>query len=134
MGEMPMARVLVVDDDLGFIRSIATTLQDVAEVRIATSGLDALRSVQRWLPDIVVLDVLLEDTDGFWLLERLVDREDAPQPFVLCAVSGNLTRLRTSRASGWPVGVISRSAPAAEWRWAVLDALDDGDEPAAAWG
>ena len=41
------------------------------EVATATGGLEALQAVQRHRPDLIVLDVMLPDLDGFDMARRL---------------------------------------------------------------
>lgn len=65
-------KVLVVDDEenIAFLVSSALTL-DGCEVRSAGTGTDGLREAERFDPDVVVLDVMLPDLDGFEVLRRL---------------------------------------------------------------
>ena len=65
-------RVLVVDDEenLSFLITSALGLADF-ETRAVASGLEALEEVDRFAPDVIVLDVMLPDFDGFDLLTRL---------------------------------------------------------------
>ena len=67
------ARVLVVDDHPSF-RSFARRLLEAAGFAVvdeAGDGASALAAVRAHRPDIVLLDVLLPDTTGFELAERL---------------------------------------------------------------
>ncbi|WP_214111207.1 response regulator transcription factor [Acrocarpospora catenulata] len=76
------AEVLVVDDE----RSIRELLSEALilngfSVRTASCGHAALQEIGRARPDIVVLDVMLPDVDGFSVARRL--REVAGNPPVL---------------------------------------------------
>ena len=78
------ARVLVVDDEenLSFLITSALRLAGF-ETRSAASGAEALTEVDRFSPDVMVLDVMLPDIDGFELLTRLRNRGfSAPILFV----------------------------------------------------
>ncbi len=70
-GEAP-ARVLVVDDEPNIreLLSAALRLSGFA-VEVAADGAGALRSATEFRPDIVVLDVMLPDEDGFSVARRL---------------------------------------------------------------
>lgn len=68
-------RVLVVDDEenLSFLISSALRLAGF-ETRTAPNGESALAEVERFAPDVIVLDVALPDIDGFEVLTRLRNR------------------------------------------------------------
>jgi two-component system OmpR family response regulator len=70
--EASSTRVLVVDDEPNISALLSATLRLVAfDVRIADSGNDALNAVEEFDPDLVVLDVMLPDLDGFEVARRL---------------------------------------------------------------
>jgi two-component system OmpR family response regulator len=65
-------RVLVVDDEANIAELVATALRyEGFEVRTAADGAAALAAVRDLAPDLVVLDVMLPDTDGFELQARI---------------------------------------------------------------
>jgi two-component system OmpR family response regulator len=64
--------VLVVDDEPNIRALLSQTLRLVSfEVRTAESGSQALTAAREFEPDIVVLDVMLPDLDGFEVARRL---------------------------------------------------------------
>lgn len=70
--ERTATRVLVIEDD----PDIATLIQlhlagDGREVLIARRGDEAIEMAQRERPDLITLDILLPDIDGFAVLEEL---------------------------------------------------------------
>jgi two-component system, OmpR family, response regulator len=69
--------VLVVDDEpnIADVISIALRYNDY-EVETAASGQEALRAATAMRPDLIVLDVMLPDFDGFEVARRLRDRAD----------------------------------------------------------
>jgi len=71
----PEARLLVVDDEPG-IRDLLTTSLRFAgfEVFAAEDGAQALKLAELHRPDLVVLDVMLPDLDGFTVTRRLRER------------------------------------------------------------
>lgn len=65
-------RVLVVDDEPNITDLVATALRyEGFEVESAGTGTDAIRVAATFRPDLLVLDVMLPDRDGFDLLKRL---------------------------------------------------------------
>ena len=68
----PEARLLVVEDEPNILELLSASLRLAGfVVATATGGLEALQAVQRHRPDLVVLDVMLPDLDGFDVARRL---------------------------------------------------------------
>jgi len=62
----------VVDDEENITDLVATALRyEGFDVSIANSGRGALSAIERGRPDLVVLDVMLPDLDGFEVTRRL---------------------------------------------------------------
>jgi two-component system, OmpR family, response regulator len=71
------AHVLVVDDEPAITDLLATALRYMGyRVSTASSGLAALDAAATAAPDLVVLDVMLPDIDGFEVCRRLRDARD----------------------------------------------------------
>ncbi len=81
-------RVLVVDDEprmIGFIRmNLELEGHQVVE---AHSGLEALEAVRTQLPDVILLDVMMPDIDGFETLRML--REFSSIPVIMLTAKGD---------------------------------------------
>jgi two-component system OmpR family response regulator len=73
MGKMDaVTRVLVVDDEEHIAELVAVALRFSGfDVTTALNGRDALAAVRRARPDLVVLDVMLGDLDGFDVARRI---------------------------------------------------------------
>src|SRR4051794_17722384 len=70
--DRPQPRVLVVDDEEHITELVAMGLGfNGFEVERAGSGRGALAAIERRRPDLVVLDVMLPDLDGFEVARRL---------------------------------------------------------------
>lgn len=68
--------LLLVDDDQHILKSMRIYLEmENYRVRTAGSGSEALQKIEDELPDLVVLDIMMPEMDGFQVLERL--RSDA---------------------------------------------------------
>jgi DNA-binding response OmpR family regulator len=71
-------RILVVDDDKQIVRLVQSYLEQAGyAVLTAYDGATALRTIRTVRPDLVVLDLMLPDQDG-WSITRTV-RADASQ-------------------------------------------------------
>lgn len=71
--EKPL-RILVVEDDqqfAGFLKEALGTILPDAETAFAYDGFEAGRQVQRFKPDIILLDLMLPGIDGFKICNRL---------------------------------------------------------------
>lgn len=78
-------RILVVDDDREIVRLVRAYLEQAGfHVLVAYDGEMALHAVRRERPDLVVLDLMLPDRDG-WEITRLVrsDPVIASTPIVM---------------------------------------------------
>ena len=78
------ARVLVVDDEPNIAELVATALRyEGFDVATAADGAQALATVRAFAPDLVVLDVMLPDTNGFELQARIrADGQRVPVLFL----------------------------------------------------
>ncbi|WP_372698454.1 response regulator transcription factor [Arthrobacter sp. JSM 101049] len=66
------ARLLVVDDEPNIRELLSTSLRFAGfDVVAAANGREALAAVEKELPDLAVLDVMLPDMDGFTVTRKL---------------------------------------------------------------
>ena len=84
IGTDPEARVLVVDDEPNITDLVATALRyEGFTVATAANGIEAIKEAGTFRPDLLVLDVMLPDRDGFELLKRLrADYTHVPAVFL----------------------------------------------------
>ncbi|WP_433246538.1 response regulator transcription factor [Streptosporangium sp. CA-135522] len=72
MTDSPEARLLIVEDEPNILELLAASLRFAGfGVNTAGNGTDAVAAVQRHRPDLIVLDVMLPDMDGFDVVRRL---------------------------------------------------------------
>ncbi len=70
--ETGKSRILIVDDTLKNIQVLGTILRTKGyQINIAKSGLQALEVVEKVLPDLILLDVMMPELDGFETCKRL---------------------------------------------------------------
>jgi DNA-binding response OmpR family regulator len=95
MRDIHEARVLVVEDDPTLLGQLTELLEreGYRAVRGAGTVADALLTVATWQPQLLLLDVMLPDGNGFDLLRRVRETSDAPALF-LSARDEDASRLR----------------------------------------
>jgi DNA-binding response OmpR family regulator len=84
----PRHRILVVDDEPRMIRFIQMNLElEGYQVSEAANGFEALNKVRDELPDLIILDVMMPDMDGFETLRLL--REISQVPVIMLTVKAD---------------------------------------------
>ncbi len=97
MAAVSPSTILAVDDDDINLKMLVFMLDDFGyKVRTATCGSEALESVAKQPPDLVVLDVMMPGLDGFEVLQLLkADAKTEKIPVVmLTALSDDASRRR----------------------------------------
>jgi CheY-like chemotaxis protein len=71
-----MKHILVVDDEKHICELYKSELEDEGyRVTVAHSGNDALASVEKDQPDLIVLDIQMPGMDGIETLEKLIGKD-----------------------------------------------------------
>ncbi len=79
--------ILVVDDEPRMIRFVQYNLElEGFRVITAQNGLEAVEKVRTQLPDLVIMDVMMPEMDGFEALERI--RQVSDVPVIMLTVKG----------------------------------------------
>lgn len=72
-------KILAVDDEQRMVRFIQLNLeQDGFEVVTAYNGKDALEQVRTQLPDLILLDIMMPDINGFDVLKKIREVNNVP--------------------------------------------------------
>ncbi len=58
-------RILVVDDEQTNLQLLKETLQDQYQLAFATNGINALKISEKIQPDLILLDIMMPEMDGF---------------------------------------------------------------------
>jgi len=97
------ACVLVVDDTIENLRLLSNMLSEEGyDVRAVTNGAQALQSVERDPPDVILLDIIMPEMDGYEVCRRLKARDrskDVPVIF-LTALTDTADKVRAFDAGG----------------------------------
>ncbi len=98
LGRRP--RIVLVDDDPGLLRLITIRLRSEGfEVAACENAAQALTTVPRFLPDVLVTDLRMKDKDGIMLLKELQGRYPA-LPVILLTAHGTIPDAVTATKSG----------------------------------
>jgi two-component system response regulator MtrA len=83
-----MAKILVVEDNAALAEGIAYNLEhERHEVRLAEDGREGLAAVRAWSPDLVILDLMLPELDGYEVL-RAIRRDRNAVPVIILSARG----------------------------------------------
>jgi DNA-binding response OmpR family regulator len=94
-------RVLVVDDESDFIQLLKYNLENQGfDILTAGDGMEALNTARRELPDVVLVDLMLPDIDGFSVCEILRSQPSTSKVpiIVVSALDGDYVRSRGIQA------------------------------------
>ncbi len=93
-------RVLVVEDDELLREAVDLILtQSGYTVTTVGNGRDAIDTLRRSLPDLVLLDIRLPGIDGLEVL-RLIRKENNPVPVVMMTANSTAETVRDVMAAG----------------------------------
>ncbi len=85
--EFTRRRILVVDDEERMVRFIRMNLEhDGFKVSEAFNGKEAIQKIRDVTPDLILLDVMMPDIDGFEVLETV--REVSQVPVIMLTAKG----------------------------------------------
>ena len=96
-------RILVVDDEPDFAAIVQGNLEKEGfDVEVAYDGVEGLAKVQANPPDLIVLDVMMPEKDGYVVCKELkADDKLCEIPVILLtAVASHVTSTRYSHADG----------------------------------
>lgn len=84
--EDAIVRILVADDNQRFcdvLRQSLDVVEGLEVVGVVHDGIETVRAVQRMLPDLLVLDIIMPHLDGLGVLEQLHDCQLEKMPRVI---------------------------------------------------
>ena len=83
--------ILVVDDDPDICEIVQVNLEGAGyNVIVASDGAEALKVARKYLPDLIILDVLMPELDGWRVLEELIkDPRTAERPVIMLTCRGD---------------------------------------------
>jgi two-component system KDP operon response regulator KdpE len=84
---MHRKKILIVDDELAIIKLLrANLVAEGFEVFAAMDGLQAIQAVEKEAPDLMILDIMLPEKDGFEVCRNV--REWSQVPIIMLSARG----------------------------------------------
>ncbi len=103
MSDFSDKRILVVDDVAANLDILVETLGDDYSVSVATDGLSALETIRKELPDLILLDILMPEIDGYEVCRRI--KQDPKTKDVLVIFVTSLTEA-VDETRGFKLGAV----------------------------
>ena len=76
---MRQLRILVVDDDLAVLKYLRANLREEGyDVLTALNGIEAIQTIEKELPDLLILDIMMPTIDGFEVCSRIREWSQIP--------------------------------------------------------
>jgi CheY-like chemotaxis protein len=119
-----LPRILIVDDHVPNLMAVRLILQDLAYITCANSGEEALRQLLDQEFDLILLDVVMPNMDGFQTAERIRQDERSRQsPIIfLTAVASDPRAIERAQAVG-AIDYVVKPFTAEALRAKVLEVL-----------
>ena len=95
------ATILVVDDEHGIRQSLNMVLKDDFHVLLAATGSEAVDTFTKNTVHLVLLDILLPDTEGLVLLERLKEIDSEAEIIMVTAVKDVQTAVKSIKLGAY---------------------------------
>jgi PAS domain S-box-containing protein len=103
-------KVLVVDDDPKAVELIAVRIQGLASTVLrAYGGREAIDAAQQELPDLIVLDLMMPDVNGFDVVEALIRRADTARIPILVVTAKRITPEDRAKLNGYVAAIMEKA-------------------------
>jgi CheY-like chemotaxis protein len=103
-------RVLVVDDDRAAVDLTALRVMGLAsQVLRAYGGREAIDTARRELPDLIVLDLMMPDVNGFDVVEALKEEPATANIPILVVTSKQVTAEDRAKLSGAVAAIVEKA-------------------------
>jgi DNA-binding response OmpR family regulator len=95
-----IGKILAVEDDIHIAKLLRMELtHEGYEIEVLSNGNDALKYLEKELPDLLILDVMLPGIDGFSVLEEIRENISTDLPVIMLTAKGEVKdRIRGLRS------------------------------------
>ena len=103
-------KVLVVDDDPEAVELIAVRIMGLASATFrAYGGRDAIALARRELPDLIVLDLMMPEVNGFDVVEALQQQRDTAAIPIVVVTAKQITAEDQAKLNGYVMTVMEKA-------------------------
>ena len=96
-----MKHILLVDDVSTNLKCVSLILKNKYELTMVKSGREALECLQTAIPDLVLLDIHMQDMDGYEVMEHMKENpETADIPVILLTADAEQDSEKRGKALG----------------------------------
>jgi CheY-like chemotaxis protein len=85
----PRQSILIIDDDKDWTDLLTVYFNDKYEVQAVNSACDAMETIIKQRPNVIIVDLVMPTIDGFGILRRLKDSNQERIPAILLTGWGN---------------------------------------------
>ncbi len=79
------SKILIADDEIGVRELFKELLKDEYEVILASDGADTIKKIDKYFPEVMLLDIRMPKKDGLEVLSIIHDREIPIVPIIVTA-------------------------------------------------
>lgn len=99
---MSKIKVLIVDDEIHIRQTLADLIQyQDYEVFTAADGYEAIHMLKKWIPDIIVSDIMMPNLDGYGLLNAIRNKPQTSHiPFIFLTAKNGAEEISESFIKG----------------------------------
>ena len=99
-------KILLVDDDIDFLAATRTRLESLGfNVTTAESVAEGIERLGEFSPDLAIVDLMLEEDDGGFMLCHHIKKMNAELPIIMCSAVKSETGLdfdaKTDEERAW---------------------------------
>jgi PAS domain S-box-containing protein len=115
LGLLPLSQgrtlnVLVIDDDPEAVELVAVRIQGLASTVLrAYGGREGIAAARQALPDLIVLDLMMPDVNGFDVVEALSDRPDTAGIPILVVTAKQITAEDRAKLNGAVTTILEKT-------------------------
>ena len=103
-------KVLIADDDPKAVEMLAIGITGLAGTALrAYGGREAIEIVKRELPDLIVLDLMMPDVNGFDVVDVLRQQPETARIPILIVTAKEITASDRTRLNGYVTTIIAKS-------------------------
>ncbi|HDN85610.1 MAG: response regulator [Candidatus Omnitrophota bacterium] len=104
---MEKKKILIVDDEEGFTQMVKLNLEETGkyEVIVENKGKEAIFTAKKFKPDLIFLDIVMPDTDGGEIMQKMhsdEDLKDTPVVFLTALVTEKEVKSQEGIIAGHP--------------------------------